>query len=303
MSANPGGGVQGRKALAAAIVFLSAPALCLGAPPTAAAADTASRVEVPISQLRLSDGTIRYWVPIKVGRDGPIEAMLDTGSFGLRVMAGALSPADYQDTGEQRNYSYGSGVELHGELVKAVVQIGERSTGVPVVIQLVQSVGCKAERPVCPASKVSPEDYRIGGDGLPREGFWAILGLSMRVPQTSPAALNPLVEAGDHAWIVVLPLRNDTAPGKLIINPSAEDRAGFQLIPVPQQIGSDDRPRMRDSQLPACLDEDDPKLGSCPPVKLDSGDNEGVRPYFLFAVLYDEKGGMIGIKPRRDVIR
>src|SRR5260370_1793556 len=47
--------------------------LLLGAPAPsmAVAAGTAERVEVPISQLRLSDGTIRYAVPVKGGKSGP----------------------------------------------------------------------------------------------------------------------------------------------------------------------------------------------------------------------------------------
>ena len=60
-------------------------ALVLAAAPLAAsnvwAFGTTQRVEVPIRQLTLPDGMIRYSVPVSVGGNPPIDAMLDTGSL------------------------------------------------------------------------------------------------------------------------------------------------------------------------------------------------------------------------------
>src|SRR4051812_9009697 len=89
---------------------------------------TEERVEVPISQVRLSDGEIRYSVPVAVGGSKPITAMLDTGSFGLRVMASALSSVQYEQTGTWRNYPFASGAELRGTVAKAVVSVGGATT-------------------------------------------------------------------------------------------------------------------------------------------------------------------------------
>ena len=52
-------------------------------------------VEVPIRQLTLPDGMIWYSVPVSIGGNPPIDAMLDTGSFGLRVLVRAVSPNQY----------------------------------------------------------------------------------------------------------------------------------------------------------------------------------------------------------------
>jgi hypothetical protein len=280
-----------RAALALALLFLAVIAA------RAFAGGTATRVEVPIYQRQMPDGAIRYWVPVRIGGSASIPAMLDTGSFGLRVMAEALSPADYQDTGIERRFAYGSGVALHGPLATAVVAIGDATTGTPVYFQLVRSVGCIPRKPDCPAARLGPEDYRIGGNGFPGQGFAAILGLSMRRPRVAVAALNPLDFVGDAQWIVVLPLPGAADPGSLIINPTAQDRDGFrsaQMAPPPSG-----RPGMLRMVDPACTAQ----AGSCEPLMLDSGAGIGLRPYYSFAVLYDAKRGAIGVKPRADGAR
>jgi hypothetical protein len=265
------------------------------------AAGAAARIEVPIYQRRLSDGTVRYWVYVRIGASAPIPALLDTGSFGLRVLASALSPSDYQDTGIERTFAYGSGVALHGPLATAVVRIGAATSGTPIHFQLVRSVGCVPRKPDCPAARVGPGEYRIGGDGLPGQGFDAILGLSMRRPAVPVAAFNPLESIGADRWIIVLPLPGGANPGSLIINPSAQDLAGFsaaQLAPPPRN-----RPGMVRMVAPGCLAQDAGQAGSCPPVKLDSGAGDGLEPYYSFAVLYDAGRGLVGIKPRADAVR
>jgi hypothetical protein len=264
----------------------------------ALAAGTTTRVEVPIYQSQLADGTIRYWVYVRIGDSAPIPAMLDTGSFGLRVLASALSPSDYGDTGIERRFAFGSGVALHGSLATAVVAIGDATTGVPVYFQLVRSVGCVPRKPDCPAARVSPGDFRIGGDGLPGQGFAAILGLSMRRPPVAVAALNPLDFVGDAQWIVMLPLPGTANPGKLIINPSAQDLGGFRSAEMaPPPSGRPGMVRVR-----ACLAGSQLQTDSCPPAKLDSGAGDGLEPYYSFAVLYDMKRGTIAIKPRPDAV-
>ena len=269
--------------------------------PVLRADGTTARVEVPISQRRLSDGTIRYSVPVRVGGGRIIDAMLDTGSFGLRVMHGVVSPERYQPTPDVRRYHFASGVVLEGRLARAEIAIGDAKTDAPVVIQIVRSVTCAALKPDCPAARLDAADYRIGGDGLPREGFKAILGLSMRAPPVSSPALNPLDFIGDRRWIIVLPRPDDTAPGKLIINPGADEVEGFQTFPVLLHPFSDTDSggrALRESQMPGCLDAQAPDQDDCQPVLMDTGAPNGLKPFFSYRVLYDQKDGLIGFKRR-----
>lgn len=269
--------------------------------PVLRADGTTARVDVPISQRRLSDGTIRYSVPVRVGGGRIIDAMLDTGSFGLRVMHGVVSPERYQPTPDVRRYHFASGVVLEGRLARAEIAIGDAKTDAPVVIQLVRSVTCAALKPDCPAARLDAADYRIGGDGLPREGFKAILGLSMRAPPVSSPALNPLDFIGDRRWIIVLPRPDDTAPGKLIINPGADEVEEFQTFPVLLHPFSDTDSggrALRESQMPGCLDAQAPDQDDCQPVLMDTGAPNGLKPFFSYRVLYDQKDGLIGFKRR-----
>ncbi len=285
------------------VVGLLALPLFLMFAPQPSVAETASRVEVPIFQRRLSDGTLRYWVPVRLGNGGPIEAMLDTGSFGLRILASAVSAEQYEATDIMRRYAFGSGVELRGFLARANVAVGGAATSQPVAVQIVQAVDCVAGRPHCPASKVTAENYGIGGDGLPGEGFKAILGISVRSPRMDLAALNPLSFMGSRRWTVTLPLPGIDAPGKLVINPDTEDVAGFRMIPMSHRVQGDGLSAPVDGTIPVCPDDPDAPPESCAPLKLDSGAADGLHPFHLFSVLFDQTHELFGVKPRGDVLQ
>lgn len=229
------------------------------------------RVEIPIRQTTISDGTIRYSVPVSIGGGPPIDAMLDTGSFGLRVLATALRPDQYTSTGTERRYPYGSGAVLRGPIAKASVALGSASTEARIGIQVVTSVGCASERPHCPVSKIPASQYGIGGDGFAGEGFKAILGVSLRRAPAATGANNPLADIVDSSWIINLPRPGEAAPGDLILDPAPEETAGFTAFQLQPQAGeTGDGAGWMDARLPGCL-----KLGGaepvCAPTLLDSG--------------------------------
>lgn len=261
----------------------------------------ATRIEIPILQHRLSNGEIRFTTAIRVGNGAPIDAMVDTGSFGLRVLARALNPAQYKDTGILRNYGFGSGVVLNGPLATAAVTIGPLNLPGLTNIQIVQSVSCRETAPHCPASKVTPDAYGIGGDGLPHEGYNAILGLSLRSPATPDAAINPLLRFENKRWIVMLPRPNSSENGRLIINPDATEMAGFH----PVYLRTSDRgptgipAQVKDAEIPSCLDQPLEQQALCPTMHLDSGARQGIAPFYSYAVLYDGEHHSISVK-RRD---
>ncbi len=329
---------------------LSAPVLAIDAP----------RVDVPISQTVLPNGDTRYSVPVTVGDGAPIEAALDTGSFGLRVLSRALDPAQYEATPIERHYAFGSGARFNGVLAKGEIGVGGAKSESPLLFQLIQSVDCTEQKPKCPASRLDAKDYRIAGSGFSGLGYDAILGVSLRRAPVADAADNPLGALGAERWIVALPRPGQLTPGHLIVNPAPEEVAGFTLFHLdPQPADGGGTPGWKDTALPGCLVNETSKERLCGATLLDSGApgfamnsskiahqtswpegtsvrlqlqgadkpveiafkiehdaaskvslrpgrgeeahlSAGSLPYYSYAVLYDRKNGILGMKARDD---
>jgi hypothetical protein len=220
----------------------------------------AATIEVAIKQTVLSDGAFRYSIPVSIGNE-TVDAMLDTGSTGLRLLPGAVTVSNFTSTDRPNQYGYGSGVKLTGTIANTVLKIGGVPTSESIPIQIIQTIGCYENMPKCPASRVSPRDYGLGGDGLAKQGFPAIIGVRMPAPgQVRQAVVNPLMFIGSRSWVIVLPLPGQGAQGKLILNPDQTDLAGYTYFPIP-----------KDDAIPGCLRNDDTRRTFCGPVKLDSG--------------------------------
>lgn len=247
-------------------------ALWLFAGLAAPAAAEGTRVVVPIRRTVLPDGVVRYSVPVSVGGGAPIDALLDTGSFGLRILASALSPDQYRATDTERRFPYGSGALLSGPIATATVRVGDAETAAPIGFQLVRSVGCTERMPNCPAGSVSAERYGIGGDGLADQGFKAILGTSLLRAPAEVAANSPLPDLVDSSYLVILPRAGDDAPGELILNPAPEEAAGFALFRLEPQAdaGGGAAPGWKDARLPGCATQDRGRP-KCAPTLLDTG--------------------------------
>jgi hypothetical protein len=328
-----------------ALLALSFAAICAGR------ADAAPRIEVPIHQTRLAGGALRYSVPITIGTT-IVEAMLDSGSSGVRVLPGAVADTDVALTARADDYSFTSGVSLSGQLAEARITIGGLATDLAVPVQMVSAKQCHDERRCRAAGALAMTHYGIGGDGVPDAGFKVMLGVNM----ADAPAVNPLTRIGDRAWIIILPRPGEAEPGKLILNPTPEERAGYGLKPVDPQFRAA-RGNFHDA-IPGCLARDD-RAKVCGPTVLDTGapgiqvslgandralgwkpgeaallvfqgpagkpvagrfvvgsgpgaritetpgDGHprtriaaGILPFYAFTVLYDDKAGKIGLKPR-----
>lgn len=184
-----------------------------------------ARSEIPIREVVLSNGDRRYGVPIKVGNT-VIEAGLDTGSTGLRILPGVLTNTDAQGNGKIETETYGAGTTLAGEAGSAVLTIGDLST--PVTLELIDAVGCQQNAPRCPARRLQLSQYGIMGSGLPGEGFRAILGVNMAEARIQ----SPFPAIGAARWIVELPRPDSGMPGKIILNPAGDELAGFVMLPT-----------------------------------------------------------------------
>lgn len=217
----------------------------------------AQQVEVPIKAVTLSNGDRRYAITLTVNGQ-PIEAGLDTGSTGLRILAASL-PGGAGLRGESVRISYGSGVEFTGPAVGVSLGVGALPTRKAKVARI-DKVACVARVPDCAArEKVDAADYRIQGDGLPGEGFVAIMGIGMRADPVG----NPLVALGVKRWIVELPRPGDTAPGRLILNPDEAEVAKFRQFAF-----------IRDTnQVAGCIVAADNSAKVCAPAMIDTGAN------------------------------
>lgn len=230
-------------------------AILLFAGPTPATAQAAGdRAEVPIRAVVLPDGVRRYSVRLTI--DGqPVEAQLDTGSTGLRVLKTGLTGPAASARGTGVSYFYGSGVQLVGKKVPAAVGLAGLPA-MPVPIERVETVGCTERKPECPAASLSVTDYRIGGNGIAGQGFVAIIGTGLH----GDSVPNPLVALGVRRWIVDLP-REGEAEGRLVLNPRTDEVARYRQFAV---LGDS-------NQLSACLVRTDTAKRICGPAMVDTG--------------------------------
>lgn len=228
----------------------------------AAAEAPPPRSEVPIREVVLTDGARRYAVPVKVGA-ATIDAGLDTGSSGLRVLPGVLGPADAKAGFIPDSYAYGSGAELRGSIGEATVAVGDLSART--TLQLVKTVGCTRDLPHCPPSRIPQAQYGVQGDGLAGEGFKAILGVNMAEAEVA----TPLRAIGAKRWIVELPRPGEGAPGRLILNPTDAETQGFVMLPVNRRYDAE-HGGLHDS-IVGCLVNDTTQEKACGALLLDCG--------------------------------
>jgi len=224
--------------------------------PAVAQAQRAARVELPIRAVTLTDGVRRYSVTIAIGGKA-VEAGLDTGSTGLRVLPAALPQDVASAQGAPTRYHYGSGVLFAGATVTAQLSFGAMVGKAK--IARIDQIGCVERQPDCPAAAISPASYGILGDGLAGQGFQAIVGIGF----ASDPIPNPLIAIGVERWIVELPRPGDIAPGRLILNPAENEVARYKQFDL-----------MKGGNLIAgCIVAEQSTRKLCAPAILDSGAN------------------------------
>jgi hypothetical protein len=193
----------------------------------------AARVEVPISQVQGANGRFYYFISLSVGGSAPIRTLLDTGSTGLRLLPDAIGGGDAVPTGRSSNYGYGTGSQFTGEIAHGVVTIGGAKTTEPVSIMLIDKIGCRENRPDCPAAGLTARDFSFAEEAHMAEPNRARIGIRLAPSDAD----NPLAKMGDGVWIVELPRPGDTAPGRLILNPLAEEAAVYKRLHVDPETG------------------------------------------------------------------
>jgi hypothetical protein len=237
-------------------------ALALAAAAASPASGQGVRSEAEIRQSTLSSGARRYAVPVQVGGTA-LMAALDTGSTGLRILPGVLGAGDAAAGAEAETYGYASGSRYEGFVAEAMVGIGGAQGRGP--IHLIKTIGCFVYLPRCPASRTTLPQYGIASDGLPGEGFKAILGVDMAPGRVG----NPLRFLGARRWIVELP-RPGEGNGRLILNPTEAETEGYVMVPLAAPYAHERGGGLHDA-VPGCLSHAATRARACGVVLMDTG--------------------------------
>lgn len=207
--------------------------------------------DIPIYQTVMQDHSLRYSIWVQVGSRN-VEALLDTGSTGLRVLP-AVVPGDLMGVPTETNF--GAGLNLNGLVVQASVQIGPGSKSMPV--EVIDHEGCPQTVTGCPVH--GQDQYLISNDGMTGHGFSAIIGIGFS--KRSYDIPNPLEALGFTRWIVELPMPDDPAStGHLLLDPDRAGMAGFRMAPGLKRF-----------DFSGCLESTKPAQRICAPTLLDTG--------------------------------
>lgn len=236
-------------------------ALVVASPRPAAPQDAPQRSEVPIREVRLSDGVRRYGIQMTIGGT-EVLAGIDTGAAGLRVMPDAIPAGAATAETAAEFYNFGSGTRLDGVVGRADIRLGGLSGSTS--LHLVNKVGCGPRSPGCPGTLGL--GYGFLGDGLPKEGFRVLLGANMGRTSID----NPLIAVGARRWIMELPRPGETAPGRLILNPTNEEVASFTALRLVGGFREEEGGGLHDSVL-GCLTSEAGRARACGPIALDTG--------------------------------
>jgi len=249
-----------------------------------------TRSELPVRAVPLSSGAVLYSVQIKVGAT-EIEAGLDTGSTGLRIFPGTLADGDATSGSPVAPYGFTSGNLYEGHAATGTVTLGSISGDAP--MEVIDNITCARNHSDCPIKHESPSDYGVRGNSLTGGRFRALFGINT----VGATPKNPLVALGVDSWIVELPRADE--PGRLILNPSAEETKGFIRIPM---IAAFHTMGPLGNSVTGCLVDALTKEKTCGPLVLDTGapiirlQNSKVSPEILTAgrsvafVLFDDRG-------------
>ncbi|WCT72270.1 hypothetical protein PQ455_11530 [Sphingomonas naphthae] len=236
--------------------LVAAVMLPLLAPAIASAEKPSARVEIPIREVVLPNGVRRYAITIRIA-GAPVEVGLDTGSTGLRVLPRALPPAALKSQGRPVRISYNGGTRFTGQAIEQPIGIGAGRDG-NLLIQRIDVVDCREEVPQCDASRATGDAFGIEGEGIPGQGFAAIMGIGLK---TSPIP-NPLRGLGIRRWIVDLPRPDGGPPGRLVLNPDDSEIADYRHVKMADGEGN---------HVTGCLALPAPEEAICGQAEIDTG--------------------------------
>ena len=144
-----------RVRLAGAALLLGAAGAATGWPSWGHAAPGAGPAVVPITVTggQGTRGGAHPTVEVRVGDGRPVPVLLDTGSVGLHLYAGAVprgSGSGVTVTTRKNSITYIDDTVQRGVVARATITVGSLRTTTPVAFSLVRKVSCTAAVPKCP---------------------------------------------------------------------------------------------------------------------------------------------------------
>ena len=200
------------------------------------------RVVVPVAVIggQGTQGGANPIVEVRIGNWGPVPVLLDTGSSGLHIFAGAVNGGSgVTVTTRTSNITYAGGYRFVGLVASGVVTLGTQATSGPASFALVYKASCIASKPGCAATGgiAGFESDRgvdgILGIGMERSGgggISPILGMpgtlgdtwSLHLHGTSgQLILGAAIPSGSRAKVTIDMKSDGTASGR---NLWADDR-------------------------------------------------------------------------------
>lgn len=224
--------------------------------------------ELPVRIDYLPEGGLVFVSKVTVGGT-EFEAVLDTGSSGLRIFPGVIKDSDLASTSAVNvSVIYGGAVVAKGPVATAKVTLAGLTTPQPIPVHLIDSVACTVDVPNCAAQGKDASSYTFNG-------YRAILGIGMRNTPVGDVG-NPVVQLSGHpASVVSIKGGFGATAGVLIIGPTPEQKAKFATVKLPT-FGdgnplADGTPTFDDRTNNVCIVDKTGSTSYCAPALLDTG--------------------------------
>jgi hypothetical protein len=207
----------------------------------------------------------RFVVPVRVGDAPPFNALLDTGSAGLRMLPGAVPASAYTATETQVAYGYGSDLYIYGFVALAPVTLGTRSTPIPIRIMVITDSACP------PGTGCNPTQVL----NAHFSGLSAILGVGMRTFTSDRGIGSPIAQLAGHPPFVVHVPGAQSDSGVLRIGALPSDPFAFTTYQLPPLAGGSPLPdgtrAWNDISVPTCVGVESSSSTYCLPSLWDTG--------------------------------
>jgi hypothetical protein len=231
-----------------------------------------SPVDVPITLTQTSSsGTTRFSLPVTLGPAPTVQAFLDTGSSGVRILPGAIPDSAFASiTDTTIEASYHSGLVLTGVVAKISVSIGGVQTPAPIPVMLVRSVSCEPTEPNCGAEDVDAADYVFFGTSK------VLVGVGLRNSPTSGGVASPMPQLEGSPAFAIQGATFGGTSAILRLRPGEAQIATMKTFMLPVEDGGAPLPNGVPAYgdrygLPACVNDMTTGVDYCVPAELDTG--------------------------------